>query len=200
MHELSWQSISVSALLERLTPTPSPHRVVIIGIDGRSRSGKTTLADRLAATGEDIAVIHTDDVAWHHSFFDWTEALVANVLQPLREEGPPLRFTPQPWIERGRPGGIDIPDGTRIVLVEGVGAARAELSEWLDAAIWVETPPELAMRRTRELDRDPTGFVEDWMRAENAHLLRDQPWTRATAIVSGGDPTADDGSVRASLR
>lgn len=191
MQELNWQSMSTSTLLEQLAPTPP---LTLIGIDGRSRSGKTTLAALLA--GDGVAVIHTDDVAWHHSFFGWTDTLVTNLLRPLRDEGPPVSFTPQPWIERGRPGGIDIPDGTRIVVVEGVGAARAELFDWLDATIWVETPPELAMRRTRELDRDPAGFVEDWMRAENAHLQRDEPWTRATAIVRGGDSTPDDGTVR----
>lgn len=191
MQELNWQSMSVNALLARLTPAPP---LTIIGIDGRSRSGKTTLAGRLA--GEGIVVIHTDDVAWHHSFFDWTETLVTNLLRPLRDEGLPVSFTPSPWVERGRPGRIDIPDGTRIVVVEGVGAARAELSDWLDATIWVETSPELAMGRTRELDREPAGFVEDWMRAENAHLQRDQPWMRATAIVRGGDPAPCDGTVR----
>jgi sugar-phosphatase len=41
------------------------------------------------------------------------------------------------------------------------------------------------MQRTVELDRDPPGFIDDWMRAERAHLDRDRPWTRATVIASG---------------
>jgi hypothetical protein len=93
--------------------------------------------------------------------------------------------------KRGRPGAIDVPAETRIVLVEGVGAARTELSGWLDASIWVRTDPDVAWKRTVAFDRDPPGFVEDWMREENAHLDTDQPWTRAAAVGSGEHPFSD---------
>ena len=190
-----WQSLSAEALLDRLIGL-MPHRdVAVIGIDGRSRSGKTSLADELGALGDNVAVIHTDDVAWHHSFFDWTPVLVSGLLEPLRRGGPPISFTPQPWIDRGRAGSIDIPQGTQVVLVEGVGAARAELTRWLDATIWVETSEGAAMQRTVELDRDPPGFIDDWMRAERAHLDRDRPWTRATVIASGAHHPGPDTGV-----
>jgi hypothetical protein len=51
--------------------------------------------------------------------------------------------------------------------------------------------PDAAGKRTVALDRDPPGFVEDWMREENAHLDTDQPWTRALAVVSGEHPFSD---------
>jgi sugar-phosphatase len=180
-----WQSVSVETFLGRLIALVAPGEVAVFGIDGRSRSGKTSLAAELGARGDDMAIIHTDDIAWHHSFFDWTPVLITGVLEPLRRDGPPVSFTPQAWIDRGRSGSIDIPRGTQVVLVEGVGAARAELTRWLDATIWVETPEDVATRRTVELDRDPPGFIDDWMRAERAHLDRDRPWTRATVITSG---------------
>jgi mannitol-1-/sugar-/sorbitol-6-phosphatase len=180
-----WQSLSVETFLGRLIALVAPGEVAVFGIDGRSRSGKTSLAAELGAFGDDMAIIHTDDIAWHHSFFDWTPVLITGVLEPLRRDGPPVSFTPQAWIDRGRSGSIDIPRGTQVVLVEGVGAARAELTRWLDATIWVETSEDVAMRRTVELDRDPPGFIDDWMRAERAHLDRDRPWTRATVITSG---------------
>ena len=41
----------------------------IIAIDGRSGSGKTTLASALVEVLPEAFVVHTDDVAWHHSFF-----------------------------------------------------------------------------------------------------------------------------------
>lgn len=180
-----WQSLSVETFLGRLIALVAPGEVAVFGIDGRSRSGKTSLTAELGALGDDMAIIHTDDIAWHHSFFDWTPVLITGVLEPLRRDGPPVSFTPQAWIDRGRSGSIDVPRGTQVVLVEGVGAARAELTRWLDATIWVETPEDVAMRRTVELDRDPPGFIDDWMRAERAHLDRDRPWTRATVITSG---------------
>ena len=150
-----WQSVAARHLIERLMGQASPGNIVIIGIDGSSRSGKTSLAAALAAARDRVAVIHTDDIAWHHSFFNWTQLLITGLLEPLRRAGPPVSFTPQPWIDRGRHGSIDIPSGTEVVLVEGVGAARLELARWLDATVWVETPAALAMQRTTELDRDP---------------------------------------------
>ncbi len=138
-------------------------------------------------------------VAWHHSFFGWSDVMIEGVLRPLRRDGLPLSYTPQPWIERGRSGSIVIPGGTEIILVEGVGAARRELSNWFDATIWVQTDPDVAMARTIALDRDPPGFIDDWMRAENAHLAADQPWTRASAVVSGENPVSSD-AVRVCLR
>jgi len=50
-----------------------------------------------------VVVIHTDEVAWHHSFFGWSDVLIEGVPRPLRRDGLPLSCTPQPWIERGRP-------------------------------------------------------------------------------------------------
>jgi hypothetical protein len=39
-----------------------------LAVDGRSAGGKTTLAERLAALVPGAVVVHTDDIAWHHSF------------------------------------------------------------------------------------------------------------------------------------
>lgn len=177
-----WTAITPGDLLDTLA---SPNGFSILGIDGRSRSGKSTLAEALAASREHVAIVHTDDFAWHHSFFDWDQLLVENILAPLRQAGPPLTYTPHAWTERGRPGAIEVSPGAQLVIVEGVAATRLKITAWYDATIWVDTNADLAMQRTYELDRDPPGFVEDWMRQENAHLERDKPWTRATAIASG---------------
>jgi mannitol-1-/sugar-/sorbitol-6-phosphatase len=190
--DTEWTTVSARNLLEYLIahrPNDSPS---VIGIDGRSRSGKSTLADVIAQCIERVAVVHTDDIAWHQSFFGWSEILIDGVLRPLRRQGGPVSFTPQTWMERGRPGSIEIPADARVVLIEGVGATRAELGRWLDATIWVHADSDVALDRTMALDRDPPGFVEEWMREENAHLAADQPWTRATALVSGEHPFSVD--------
>jgi hypothetical protein len=194
-----WSTVPVDGLIDRLVPDGASNgAIAIVGIDGRSRSGKSTLAELVARASPTVAIVHTDDIAWHHSFFGWSDVLIANVLRPLRHSGAPLSYIPSPWTKRGRPGSIDVPAHARVVLVEGVGATRLELSEWLDASIWVQTDPAEAMRRTVALDRDPPGFVEDWMREENAHLGADQPWTRANVVVSGEHPIGD--SVHAQFR
>ena len=42
------------------------------------------------------AVIHTDDITWHHSRFGWSELLARSVLQPIRT-GQPVGYHPPGW-------------------------------------------------------------------------------------------------------
>ncbi len=92
-------------------------------MDGRSASGKSTLAERLHAAVPASAVVHTDDVAWYESFFGWDELLVAGVLEPLHR-GRAACYRPPAWVRRGRSGALEISAGRALVVVEGVGAAR----------------------------------------------------------------------------
>jgi len=92
-----------SDMLALVLPQRSRTAPLLVGIDGRSRSGKSTLAALIARCIQGVVVVHTDDVAWHHSFFGWSDVLIEGVLRPLRRDGLPLSYTPQPWIERGRP-------------------------------------------------------------------------------------------------
>jgi MFS family permease len=47
-------------------------RPLVVALDGRSSSGKTTLAGRVAGAIPATAVVHTDAIAWWHSRFGWT--------------------------------------------------------------------------------------------------------------------------------
>lgn len=90
--------------------------------------------------------MHTDDVAWHHPFFGWTELLADGVLRPARD-GLAVSYRPPAWDERGRLGAIEVPAGTHWLVVEGVGAGRRELAGLLDAILWVQTDVEAAEQR-----------------------------------------------------
>jgi hypothetical protein len=159
----------------------------VLAVDGHSASGKTTLADRLAAGVPGGAVLHTDDVAWHHSVFDWDELLVQGVLAPLRR-GAAVAFRPPAWQRRGRPGAIVVPAGTTLLVVEGVGSSRASLAGQLDLSIWVETAEPVRVARDdvrlARGDVSPPDFAS-WMAEENAFVASDRPWDRARWIVSG---------------
>jgi hypothetical protein len=119
-----WTISPVRQLMRQLLPDRSPTPPSIIGVDGRSRSDKSSLAEIIAQSDDSVSVVHTDDIAWHQSSFGWSDVLVAGVLSPLRRDGVPVSYVPEPWLKRGGPGAIDVPAETRIVLVEGVGAAR----------------------------------------------------------------------------
>jgi hypothetical protein len=77
-------------------PRRSRTAPLLVGIDGLSRSGKSTLAAHIARCIKESSSI-THDVAWHHSFFGWSDVLIEGVLRPLRRDGLPLSYTPQPW-------------------------------------------------------------------------------------------------------
>lgn len=183
-----WTETSNAEVLTRLCANPRQSGIVIVGVDGRSGSGKSTFAANLARAAAHVTVVHTDDIAWHHSFFDWHDLLVDGVLSPVRRDGPPVAFRPPAWDVRHRPGSVEVPAGTKVLVVEGVGACRKQLHSWFDATVWVQSDADLAYRRVLARGDDPVEFVDDWTAQEVPFLASDRPWARATVVVSGHSP------------
>jgi len=123
------------------------HRPVVLAVDGRSSSGKTTLAGRLRDVVARSIVVHTDDIAWWHSRFGWADLLIDGVLLPAHT-GQPVAFRPPQWDQRQRPGAIEVPAGCPLLIIEGVGAARRETTRLADVAIWVQSDEREAERRS----------------------------------------------------
>ncbi|MGW6445891.1 hypothetical protein [Lentzea sp. NPDC055074] len=169
-------------------------RPLLVAIDGRGGAGKSTLAGRLREVVPGSVVIHTDDIAWHHAYFDWGALIADNVLAPLhRAEA--VAFRPPAWVERDRPGEIRVPAGTDVVWIEGTGIVRAELAEWIDASIWVQGDLDEQERRLSARDGDSAEqrrHVEAWLAEEVPFLLRERPWSHATVVVAGTTTLAHD--------
>ena len=163
------------------------HRPSIVAVDGRSSSGKTTLAARIAAAVPDSCVVHTDDIAWHQAVLDWDGLLAAGVLRPFRS-GREISYRPPQWEPHGRSGSIDVPASCALLLVEGVGSGRRELSGLLDAVIWVETDD--AVLRRRDAARVAAGEISPadhaaWMAEEHPFVAEQRTWERADLVVRG---------------
>jgi hypothetical protein len=173
-------------------------RPPVVAVDGRSGSGKTTIAERLRAALTGAEVVHTDDIAWWHSRFGWDDLMISGVLDPIHR-GQPVHYRPPAWEERGRPGQIDVSAHAPLVIVEGVGAARGELTHLLDAAIWVQSDFVGAERRAVIRDGGDSAAADrwhEWMAEEVPFLATDRPWERATLIIAGTpevdhDPTTE---------
>lgn len=199
-----WEVVPLSELLRRLAIDPGarPERPRIVAVDGRSASGKTRLAAAMSDACPGATVVHTDDVAWHHSFFGWTELLLDNILEPARA-GRPVAYRPTAWNERGRPGAIEVPRGCTLLLLEGVGAARRELMHAVDAVVWVESDFEQARARGIVRDGDSAeaaAFWDEWMAAELPFLADQRPWQRADVIVSGTPELEHDPATQVVVR
>ena len=99
-----WVVESVDHVVARLlSSVPDKVAIPVVAVDGRSGSGKSTAAQRIAATIPGAAVLRTDDVAWHHSYFDWTGLLRDGVLDPVRRGRLPVSYRPPAWSARSRP-------------------------------------------------------------------------------------------------
>jgi energy-coupling factor transporter ATP-binding protein EcfA2 len=202
-----WEAVSSAELVARvLDGAEAPDgRPLILAVDGRSGGGKSTLANLLADAMPLSAVVHTDDVAWNESMFDWADLLVTGVLEPLRR-GEAVSYRPPAWAVHGRAGSIDVPAGLAAVIVEGVGAGRRELSELIDVLVWVQSDYAEAERLGLARDiasgvngdaRAAVNFWHQWMAAEIPFLEHDRPWERATIIAAGTStlPRAPDTSL-----
>ncbi len=171
-------------------------RPVVVAVDGRSSSGKTTLAARLREAVAGSAVVHTDDIAWWHSRFGWADLLIGGVLEPARA-GRPVAFRPPAWDKHRRPGAIEVPAGCSLLIIEGVGAARRESMHLIDAAIWVQADETETERRNLARVGHPGGSAtvpdhRDWMAEEVPFLADQRPWERVDLIVCGTPRIAFD--------
>lgn len=168
-----------------------------IVIDGRSGSGKTSLADllirRFAGVGRDAQVLRVEDLYPGWDGLAQGSASVADAL----DSGSYRRFD---WTaERfGEPVHIDpkLP-----LIVEGCGAVTSEnlraVNDWTrraDAApaepriwsVWLELPGE--ERRTRALARDGETFAPHWQRwadQEDRHYAAHAPWDLVNEVLRG---------------
>jgi hypothetical protein len=164
----------------------------VLAVDGRSGGGKTTVALRLATAVPGATVLHTDDVAWYHAFFDWADLMRDGILAPLRA-GQDVAYRPPAWDERGRDGTITAPAASPLVIVEGVGIGRRELAGYVDALLWVQTDEHEARRRGLARDgADRADFWAEWQAAEDPFQAEQRPWERAGLIVSGAPDLPHD--------
>lgn len=182
-------TVVVDALVQLGQRRAGCGRGVVLAVDGRSSSGKTTLAARLQGAIADSAVVHTDDIAWWHSRFGWADLLINGVVMPFHR-GEPVSFRPPRWAEHDRQGSIEVPAKCPVLIIEGVGAGRREVSHLIDALVWVQADQQEAERRSLARVGQPGGArtVRDhreWMTEEEPFLASERPWDRADLLVAG---------------
>src|SRR5438876_6277534 len=85
--------------------------------------------------------------------------------RPLHR-GESVHYQPPAWASRGRTGQIDVSANASVVIIEGVGAARRQLTALLDAAVWVQSDFREAERRATLRNAGDAAAMQqrrDWM-------------------------------------
>jgi uridine kinase len=166
----------ITAAVRRAAPRAGRTRVV--AIDGRSGSGKTSLA---AALGDQLKapVVSLEDL---YGGWDGLERgidlLVSTVLEPLAA-GEAARVPRYDWVagEWAEPVLLEPPAA---LIVEGVGTGALRPAAFASLLIWLEVPA--ATRKRRALDRDGETFApywDQWAAQEDLMLTRERTPERA---------------------
>jgi hypothetical protein len=173
-----------AAELRALAPSCGPVR--LIAVDGHAGSGKTTFAARLAralgGAGDEVPVLHLDDIASHTEPFDWTGRFRSQVLEPL-SEGRAALWSPYDWTARSFTAPRALP-AAPVVVIEGVGAGREALRPWLARLYWMEREAGDSWLRGRRRDGAAlSAFWDGWTAAESRHFLADPSRPHADRLV-----------------
>ena len=166
-------------------------RPVVIAIDGPSCAGKSILATAVALRSG-AAVLEGDDfyrntlprltlsqreamsdAAVVAAVIDW-ERLQDQALLPLRA-GESATFQPYDWnADDGRLAPPKTIPAANLIIVEGVYAARPELADLVDVAVYLGIDPQTRARRYAERGNDPD-WVRFWERGEAYYFSTVRP-------------------------
>ncbi|MFZ4896221.1 hypothetical protein ACL9RL_17390 [Plantibacter sp. Mn2098] len=159
-------------------------RAPVLLIDGRSGSGKTSLAAAVAGALTDSTVVHMDDLypGWD-GLDEGSVLLTESVLRPL-SAGLPAVWRRWDW-HRSERAEAHVVDPSIPLVVEGCGALSRASARLAASSIWLDAPPP--MREGRLSRRD--GTVEwwpAWTVQEDAFIARERPDALADVVLDGG--------------
>jgi uridine kinase len=165
-----------------LAGPPRAGKTRVIAIDGRSGSGKTSLAERLRSELAAPVVSLEDLYGGWGGLERGVDLLVSEVLEPL-SAAKAARVPRYDWVARewGKPWVLEPPE---VLIVEGVGAGARRAAAYASTLIWIEEPEPV--RKKRALDRDGTTFApywDMWAAQEEAMLTREHTPDRADLLI-----------------
>ena len=191
----AWQlrgSTAVSSILDLAGQRAAKvDRPVVVAIDGPSCAGKSILATAVALRSGATVLDGDDfyrnmlprlapsqreampDAAVVDAVIDW-ERLRDQALLPLRA-GESAIFQPYDWdADDGRLAPPKTLSPADLIILEGVYAARPELIELVDAAVYLGVDPQTRTRRYAERENDPD-WVHFWERGEAYYFSAVRP-------------------------
>lgn len=174
----------------------SSSRPLIIGIDGRSGSGKTVLSKVLV---DNLSAQHTVTVLRMEDLYPGWNGLHAGMeifshdVLPKLASGEPATYQTWDWHSdastEGGIGAIVTTQPTEVIICEGVGVGARANRELLDVLIWLRVPDQV--RYDRAMDRDGASYLEqwdNWAAQERQVLDQDQIYDEADLVLVANEP------------
>ncbi len=176
---MTTQSI-VDILLPRIQKLPPSSRPLVIAIDGRCASGKTTLSAELSACFS-CPVIHMDHFFLRphmrtperlaHPGGNIDKERFSEEVAPHLKAGLPFSYVPFDCQKQTLGNPINIP-ASDVILVEGSYALCPELWELYDLRLFLTVSPEKQLERIkiRNGDAGLEAFKHRWIPMEEAYF------------------------------
>ena len=161
--------------------------VRLIGVDGPAGAGKSTLARSLSARFG-WPVIEVDDFFSWVGFDGWWPRFRSEVIDPLIA-GESARYRVRDW--RGDEFGEGLADWKTLdwapmVIIEGVGSTRSDISDLLACRVWVDAPEVERLRRGIARDGESHRQLwEDYLPREAEFFANDATASRAEVWIDG---------------
>jgi uridine kinase len=185
---------------------------LVVAIDGRSGSGKSTVAQALArdigaviVCGDDFFAANVSDVEWdaltpeqrQAEAIDWRR-LRREAIEPLRAGRPALWYAFDFQAGPRSNGSYRLQEAPTelgpkpVVVLEGAYCARPELADVLDVRVLVEVAP--AVRRARLAAREAPDIIRRWHarwdEAEEHYFTHVRPPRTFDVIIRTDDAAA----------
>jgi uridine kinase len=180
--------VTVEQLVQRIAARrEQPSVTVLVAIDGRGGSGKSTIAAAVAAALPSARVVHLDDFASPQVD---RMRLLEQVIVPLKANRA-ARYQRYDWNAKALADWFDIPTGG-VVIIEGVSTLHDVLYEHVDVRVWVDCSAQVGFERGLARDRTVYGvdthdqWVHEWMPAEQTYVDAQHPQDRADYIIENG--------------
>lgn len=136
--------------------------VILIGIDGRSGAGKTTLAHRVADLAEDrglrVAMIHNDQICPGWDGLPAVPGRLHEVARQLAVDGA-ATYPTWDWYADAAGPDAELPPSD-LVIFEGVASISPGWAALRSLSVWVEAPADI--RKARAIGRDGDSFAAHW--------------------------------------
>src|SRR3989344_1896451 len=150
------------------------NRPILVALDGRSGTGKSIIAKKIAERLGGIEIISDDfwvgglNKDWDKKSrrekaeraIDW-KRIRAEALEPLLA-GKPAMWHPFDWkTGKGLSPDVIERDAAPLIVLDGAYSTRPELQDIIDFSVLVEVPND-ANRRARLIERESEEYMKDW--------------------------------------